>query len=138
MYLGMGQLRAGDLTQRIIGAAMRVHSKLGPGFLESIYESALVVELESQGLNIERQVPFVIEYKARPLAGGMRADIIVARTCIVEVKAQARILAIHKAQCLSYLRASGLGVGLVINFGALHLRDGIARIVDWPLPPSII
>lgn len=134
----MGELRAGDLTRGIIGAAMRVHSSLGPGFLESIYESALAVELESRGYVIERQVPFVVMYKGRPMEGGMRADIIVARKVIVEVKAQARVLAVHRAQCLSYLRASGLGVGLVINFGALHLRDGIARVIDYPVPPPII
>ena len=117
---------------------MKVHSKLGPGFLESVYESALVVELESRGMLVERQVPFEVKYKARPMTGGMRADILVEHQVIVEVKAQARILMVHKAQCLSYLRASNLGVGLVINFGALHLRDGLSRVFNWAAPPSIV
>lgn len=116
---------------------MKVHSRLGPGFLESVYESALVLELKSQGMRVERQVPFEVKYDSHVMPGGMRADIIVDRTVIVEVKSQKRILAIHKAQCLSYLRASNLGIGLVINFGALHLRDGLSRIFNWAAPPSI-
>lgn len=116
---------------------MKVHSKLGPGFLESVYESALVVELEAQGMRVDRQVPFEVKYDNRPMPGGMRADLIVDRTVIVEVKSQKRILAVHKAQCLSYLRASNLGIGLVINFGALHLRDGLSRVFNWAAPPSI-
>ena len=126
------------MTRGIITAAMAVHSKLGPGFLESVYESAPVTELEARRHKVERQVAFEVIYLGRPMTGGMRVDVIVDRAVIVEVKSVPRILNVHKAQCLSYLRASNLGIGLVINFGVHHLRDGLARVYNFSAPTPII
>lgn len=112
----MRELLHSDLTGEIIGAAIEVHKAFGPGFLEKVYEKALCVELELQGINFEQQAPFVIEYRGR-IVGEYKADIIVDRKVIVEVKAVGQVTEAHKAQALNYLAAAKLRVALVLNFG---------------------
>ncbi len=119
----------GDLTGRVIGAAIAVHRELGPGFLESVYESALCVELDYLGIPYSRQVVVELGYRGRPVGEG-RIDLLVDGCLVVELKAVETILPIHEAQTLSYLKATGHPVGLVINFNVVALRRGIRRVVN--------
>ncbi|UYV13662.1 MAG: GxxExxY protein [Phycisphaera sp.] len=117
---------------------MEVHTHLGPGLLESLYEDALCVELASIGIPFERQVETVVDYKGVPLRS-QRLDVVVDRQIIVELKSVERVHEVHKAQLLSYLRMSKLPLGLLINFNTQHLRDGLNRVINeraLPTPPS--
>jgi GxxExxY protein len=107
---------------------MQVHSRLGPGLLESAYETCLAYELAKQGYPADRQIPVPISYDAVKLDAGFRMDLLVAKQVIVEVKAVEKLLAVHAAQLLTYLRLSGLKTGLLLNFNVMHLRDGIKRV----------
>ena len=119
-------------TADIVDAAILVHSTLGPGLLESAYVHCLAHELRARGYHIEEEVPIPIVYRGHRLDVGYRVDIIVNATVVVEVKAAARLLPVHQAQLLSYLRLSRLRVGLLINFHEARLKDGIRRMVnDW-------
>jgi GxxExxY protein len=115
---------------RVVDAAMKVHSALGPGLLESAYEACLAHELRSGGLRVASQVPLPVLYHGTRIEVGFRADLIVEDSVIVEVKAIAKVLPIHEAQLLSYLRLSRRRVGLLINFHVPRLKDGIRRVVD--------
>ena len=121
---GLGQK---DLTEKIICAAMRVHTALGPGLLESAYEACLVHELLKIGLSARNQVELPVIYDGVAVEVGYRIDILVEDLVILELKAVDKILPIHKAQLISYLKLSGKEVGLLINFNVPHLRDGIDR-----------
>ena len=130
-----------DLTQEIIGAAMKVHSKLGPGLLESAYEACLEYELKKRGFKVERQKALPVVYEEVELDCGYRIDLLVNDSVILELKAIEKLQPIHDAQLLSYLKLGDLHVGLLINFHVLHLRDGIKRLVNnyqesSPLRPS--
>lgn len=115
------------LTQKIIGAAIEVHRTLGPGLLESIYEEALCHEFSLRGIRFRRQVEIDVIYKDKVIKG-QRLDILVEEEVIVEIKSLSKLPEISTAQILSYLKATGLKRGLLINFGAKMLRDGIKRI----------
>ena len=115
---------------QVIDAAMRVHSLLGPGLLESAYEACLAYELRARGLDVRVQVPVPIDYGDVHLEVGYRADMIVESKVMLELKAVASVLPIHEAQLLSYLKLSRTPVGLLINFHELHLKDGITRLVN--------
>ncbi|MCB8981892.1 MAG: GxxExxY protein [Ardenticatenaceae bacterium] len=115
-------MRENRLTSQIIGAAIEVHRQLGPGLLESSYETCLAYELETRGLSIERQKPVPIVYKEIHLEHGYRIDILVNQLVIVELKAVEAITAVHEAQMLSYLKFSGCKVGLLINFNVALLK----------------
>jgi GxxExxY protein len=125
------------ITRRIIGASIEVHKHLGPGLLESAYESCLVYELRERGLAIEQQEPLPIKYKNVLLDCGYRLDLLVEEAVIVEIKAIEKLLPIHDAQLLSYLRISGKCVGLLLNFNVRILRHGLKRIVN-EFPDSAI
>ncbi len=114
-------LQEGDVTGQILGAAFEVHNALGYGFLEKVYENALVVELGLRGVAVEQQQPFTVRCKGEPV-GDYFCDLLVAGRVIVEVKAAAQIVNEHIAQTLNYLRATGLEVGLVLNFGRTRLE----------------
>ena len=116
-----------ELTHQIIGAAIEVHRTLGPGLLESAYEECLCHELKLRELPFERQVNLPIEYKGILLSCGYRLDIVVANTVLIEMKAVPRVLPIHEAQVLTYLRLSGKHVGLLMNFNVAVLTHGIVR-----------
>ena len=117
------------LTERVIGLAIDVHRQLVPGLLESVYEECLCFELRQGGIQHERQVPLPILYKDVRLDCGYRMDIVAERELIIEVKSVERLLPIHDAQVLTYLRLSGQKIGLLMNFNTIMLRDGIRRLV---------
>ncbi len=117
-------------SKEIIGAAIEVHRNLGPGLLESAYEECLCRELAICNLTFERQKPLVISYKGVKLDCGYRLDIVVGGLVILELKAVERIEPIHEAQLLTYLKLSGLKLGILINFNVPFLKDGIKRIVN--------
>jgi len=120
-----------EISRHIVECAIEVHRTLGgPGLLESVYEEALVWELEQRGLSVKRQVHLPIPYKGRILASPLRIDVIVDGLVIVEGKAVAQYNAIFEAQTLTYLRLTGMKLGLVINFGERVVKDGIHRVVN--------
>jgi GxxExxY protein len=116
------------LAYAVIGAAIEVHRRLGPGFLESAYEEALCAELFLRGISFERQVAVPIEYKGR-LIGESRVDLVVAERLVVELKSIERLAPVHRAQLISYLKATGRQLGLLINFNVPILSLGIKRVV---------
>jgi GxxExxY protein len=122
-------LIAGDLTEQVIGLAIEVHRHTGPGLLELVYEQCLCHELREADIHFERQVAVPVVYKDTRIGEGFRADIVVAREVILEIKAVAAILPVHEAQLLTYLRMSGLRVGLIMNFNARRMTEGIRRYV---------
>jgi GxxExxY protein len=116
------------LTERIIGCAIAVHRELGPGLLEATYEEALCIELEEAGLRYQRQMRVPIAYKGRSV-GEYRLDLLVEDAVVVEVKSVERLKPVFDAQLLTYLRATGKRVGLLLNFNTLLLKDGIKRLI---------
>jgi GxxExxY protein len=116
------------ITERIIGAAMAVHRELGPGFLESIYAQALRIELTATGLAFEWEKPIDVLYRGARIHG-QRVDLVVQGQVVVEVKAVSAIEPIHVAQVVSYLKTTGLRIGLLVNFHERLLKDGIRRVV---------
>ena len=119
-----------DITGAIIGAAIKVHQKLGPGLLESAYEACLEFELKKLGLRVERQKPVPVIYEEVHLDCGFRADLLVEGLVIVELKAKDKLHPIDEAQILSHLRLLNLQVGLLINFHEVLLKNGIKRMVN--------
>src|SRR3974390_1927510 len=125
--------RLDSITRRIIGAAIEVHRRLGPGLLESAYEACLAYELRQMGLKVEKQKPLPVVYKDVKLDCGYRLDLVVDDSVVVELKAIDQLAPIHDAQLLSYLRLSGLKVGLLLNFHVRVLKNGMKRLVnDFP------
>jgi GxxExxY protein len=127
MYRKMEQRMSDSLTKQIIGAAIEVHRHLGPGLLESIYEEALCVELQLRSIQFQRQVEIDVIYK-RQVIKGQRLDLLVANEVVIEIKAVSRIPEVATAQILSYLKATGLRRGMLLNFGVPRLVDGIKRV----------
>jgi GxxExxY protein len=118
-----------QLTEQVIGCAIEVHRHLGPGLLESAYEECLCYELKHNDFSIQRQVPLPVVYKAVKLDCGYRIDIIVERRLILELKAVERLMPIHEAQVLTYMRLCGVATGLLLNFNTPVLKDGIRRLM---------
>jgi len=118
-----------NLTRQIIGAAIEVHRYVGPGLLESVYEECLCRELKLRDLPFERQKSLPLEYKGMSLNCGYRVDIMVGNSVILELKCVESIAPVHEAQLLTYLRLSGCKVGLILNFYATVMKDGIRRSV---------
>lgn len=123
-------LRVNQITRQIVSAAMKVHSVLGPGLLESAYQACLLHELRKQELRVASQVGLPVIYEGEKIDLGYRIDLVVENLVIVEIKCVEAINPVHQAQLLSCMRLSGRGVGLLINFHVAHLRDGIKRMVD--------
>jgi len=123
-------MEVNDVSGAIVNAAMKVHSSLGPGLLESAYEACLLHELRQLGLNVATQVSLPVAYDGVKIDVGYRVDLLVEEAVIVELKAVETLLPIHHAQLLSYLKLSGKRVGLLINFNVLHLKNGIKRLVN--------
>jgi GxxExxY protein len=122
--------RLNQVTEAIIGAAIEVHRHLGPGLLESAYETCTAFEIVERGYEVERQKPLPVVYKGVQLDCGYRLDLLVAKFVIVEIKAVDALTSVHEAQLLSYLKLSGCKVGLLINFNVKYLKNGIRRIVN--------
>ena len=119
----------GDLTDRVIGLAIEVHRHLGPGLLESAYDECLSFEVAQAGIEHRRQVPLPVVYKDVRLDCGYRIDIVVRRQLVIEIKATERILPVHEAQILTYLRLGGFKLALLLNFNTVVLKDGLRRFV---------
>ena len=119
-----------EIGHAVIGAAIKVHSAVGPGLLESAYETCLAYELEQQKLPVRRQFLIPIRYEDLTIDNGYRVDLLVGERVVVELKAVETILSVHRAQLLSYLRLGGFRLGYLLNFNVAHMRDGIARIVN--------
>jgi GxxExxY protein len=117
------------VSGEVVDAAMEVHSALGPGLLESVYEACLSHELQQRGLKVERQLPVPVLYKDVQLEIGFRVDLLVEKCVIVELKAVESILPIHEAQVLTYLKLMGQRVGLLLNFNVVSMKKGLKRIV---------
>jgi len=124
-----------EVAHRTIGAAIEVHRTLGPGYVEQAYQRALQIELRLRGVAFESQVPFALSYKDESLETTFRLDLVVEGVLLVELKAVDVIGTAHLAQVISYLKASGLGLGLIINFHAALLRDGLKRVLP---PPRVL
>jgi len=124
------QERLTRITDSVIGAAMKVHTVLGPGLLESAYEACLAHELVKRHLRVEQQKPLPVVYEAVRLDCAYRLDMLVESAMIVEIKAVETLARIHEMQLLSYLRLSGCKVGLLINFHSVLLKSGIRRVVN--------
>jgi GxxExxY protein len=127
-----------EIARRVLDSAFVVHTKLGPGLLESVYEVALAHEVRKLGLETDRQKPMPIRYDGILFEEGYRADLLVGGKVIVELKSVAALSAVHGKQVLTQLRLSGLKLGLLINFGETHLKNGIKRIINGQLDDNPI
>jgi GxxExxY protein len=123
-------LTENQLSKLILDAAFKVHTKTGPGLLESVYEITLAHELRKLGLRVERQVPIPIRYDELTFDEGFRADLLVEDKVIVELKSVEKLIPVHGKQLLTQLRLSDRRLGLLINFGQIRLKDGIERIAN--------
>ena len=119
-----------EITGQIIDAAIKVHIGLGPGLLESVYEACLAYELSLRNLRTERQVLLPVRYGEITVDAGLRLDLLVEDTVIVELKAVETLLPIHSAQLLTYLKLGNYSLGLLINFNVVRLKEGIKRLVN--------
>ena len=124
-----GQIERDPLTEKVIGLAIEVHRTLGPGLLESAYEECFCYELKAHEVPHRRQVPLPVVYKTVRLDCGYRMDVVVEDRLVVELKTVDRLLPVHDAQLLTYLKLSGIGTGLLLNFNTAVLKDGIRRLV---------
>lgn len=119
-----------EISKEIVDAAFKIHTTLGPGLLESVYEAVLFHELKKRGLKVERQVPMPVVWDSIQLDEGYRADLIVEDKVIVELKSVEKIAPVHGKQLLTYLRLADLRLGLLINFGEALIKNGIQRVVN--------
>ncbi len=120
-----------QLSAQIIKAAITVHNELGPGLLESVYQTCLVLELKNMGMQIQSEVPFPIIYRGQKVSGeGFRLDLVVEDAVVVELKSVEEVQPVHKKQLLTYLRLANKPLGLLINFNVRLLKEGITRIIN--------
>ena len=119
-----------DIAKEIVDAAFKVHTTLGPGLLESVYEAVLAQELRKRSLKVERQAPIPVVYEEVRLEEGFRADLVVQDKVLVELKSVEKVAPVHKKQVLTYLRLANMKLGLLINFGEALIKDGITRVVN--------
>ncbi len=124
------KLNEEEIGKVILDSAFKVHSALGPGLLESVYEAALAVELKKRGLNVEKQVPIAVIYEGERLEVGFRADLIVERRVLVELKSVEAVTPLFKKITTNYLKLIPLKLGYLINFNEAHLKDGITRVTN--------
>ncbi|RLL51519.1 GxxExxY protein [Mariprofundus sp. EBB-1] len=125
----LGTQRLNEISGEIIDAAMAVHSALGPGLMERIYEICLQQELKQRGLKVKTQIQLPVHYNGLTLDSGYRLDVLVEDAIIVELKSVDKLQPIHQAQLLTYLKLANKSLGLLINFNTVHLKDGIKRMV---------
>lgn len=123
-------MKLSEITENVLKAAFKVHTALGPGLLESVYEVCLAHEIGKMRLRVEAQKALPVTYDGVRLSTGLTLDLVVEGIVVVELKAVETILEVHKAQVLTYLKLSGLPVGLLPNFNVVHMRDGITRLVN--------
>ena len=130
IYGNSGNQAVNEISGLIIESAIKVHSELGPGLLESSYETCLIHELNKRRIKVISQVRLPIQYEGVKIDAGYKIDLLVADSVVVELKTVDRILPIHEAQLLTYLKLSGKKLGLIINFNVVRLKDGLKRIVN--------
>ena len=130
-------MKENDISKLILDSAFVVHTKLGPGLLESVYEVVLAHELRKSGLTVERQKPMPITYDGIRFDEAFRADLVVGEKVIVELKSVSTTTPVHAKQLLTQLRLSGLKLGLLINFGEAHLRNGIKRLISGQVDEGV-
>jgi len=118
------------ITGNIVNAAFLIHKQLGPGLLEKVYETVLFHELKTRGLHVERQKPISISFNGMNFDEGFRADLVVEKKVIIELKSIEKVIPAHKKQLLTYIKLTGMRVGLLINFGEYLIKDGVTRIVN--------
>jgi GxxExxY protein len=123
-------MEVNEITAQVIDASIKVHNQLGPGLFESVYEEVLAFELIKRGLFVERQVPIPVYYEELKMEVGFRADLIVEKMVIVEVKSIETVAPVHKKQVITYLRLTGLKIGLLINFNEELLKHGLTRLFN--------
>jgi GxxExxY protein len=123
-------MKENEVTKEVVDAAYKVHVTLGPGLLESVYESVLEYELKKRGLKVARQVLLPVQYESIRIDEGYRADLIVGDKVIIELKSVEQVAPVHKKQLLTYLRLADKNVGLLINFGEALIKRGITRVVN--------
>jgi GxxExxY protein len=129
----MDKSNVDSLSSLVIKAAINVHKEFGPGLLESIYQSSMAIELGLMGMKIQTEVPLYVSYKGRRIADvGLRLDLLVEDTIIVELKSVEEIQPVHKKQLMTYLRLAGKPLGLLINFNVMLVREGITRVINSP------
>jgi len=119
-----------DIGRQVIDSAVNIHRELGPGLLESVYEIVMADELQQRGMSVERQAPIAIEYLGREFEEGFRADLVVDKKVIVELKCVEALNNAHKKQLLTYLRLTGMKLGYLLNFSEALMKDGITRTVN--------
>ena len=125
------------ISSDVIKAAINVHKELGPGLLESVYQSCMIIELGEMGLNLKAEVPVPIKFRGRDITDqGFRIDLLIEDTLIVELKSVEKVQEVHKKQLLTYLRLAKKPLGLLINFNEVLLKDGVARIINAPQEPG--
>ena len=124
------RMNENEIAKIIVDTAFRIHTRLGPGLLESAYQAIMVYELQNRGLQVEAEISMPIHYDGITLDVGYRADIVVERLVIIELKSVEKIAEVHKKQLLTYLRLADMRLGLLVNFGAPLIKDGISRIVN--------
>ena len=126
-----------EAAKQVVDAAFAIHTALGPGLLESVYEVVLAHELRKRGIAVERQKPISIRYDGLVFDEGFRADLVVADLVIVELKSVETLATVHAKQVLTQLRLTGLKLGLLINFGEAHLKNGIKRLINGSIDDEI-
>lgn len=119
-----------EIAKVVVDAAFKIHTKVGPGLLESAYQTFLVYELKKRGLFVESEIPMPVLYDGLKVDIGYRADLLIEKSVIVELKSVEKIIDIHKKQLLTYLKISDIRLGLLINFNVTLIKDGITRIVN--------
>jgi GxxExxY protein len=125
-------VRPNEISYKVIGAAMDVHTAMGPSLVESAYDKCLRRAFNTAGLQFQRQVPLPVQYDGVRISPAYKADFIVENCVVVEIKCVEKVLALHEAQLLSYLKLTGLPLGLLLNFKVAHMRDGITRRINAP------
>lgn len=128
--LDRGRVPENEVARQIVDAAYKIHTTLGPGLLESVYQAVLPHELGERGLSVRSEVPISIRYNNMQFDVGFRADLLVDDLVIVELKSVEHTAPVHNKQVLTYVRLANLRLGLLINFGAVRIKDGIARLVN--------
>jgi GxxExxY protein len=119
-----------EIATEIVDSAYKIHTAMGPGLLESVYETVLAHEIRKRGITVQRQVPIAVRYENLCFDVGFRADMIVGGLVICELKSVERMLPVHKKQLLTYVKLADLRLGLLLNFGAQRIKDGITRLVN--------
>lgn len=119
-----------EIAKRVVDAAFRIHSKLGPGLLESVYEAVLASMLQKEGLKVQRQMAIPIRFEEMSFDEGFRADLVVEDKIIVELKSVEQTLPVHRKQVITYLKLADKRLGLLINFGSALIKDSITRLVN--------